>query len=66
MTDPKPPHPWILLQIVAGPASSGSSRHSCLNFALRHIAAVDARSAYTAATARFSRPQGHAGSESVI
>src|SRR5213080_3652933 len=53
MTDAKPPHPWMPLQIFAGRASSGSSRHLCLNFTLRP------------SPARFSRPQGHADSESV-
>src|SRR5437764_11380325 len=54
MTDPKPPHPWMPLQIFAGRASSGSSRHSCLDFTLRP------------SPARFSRPQGHADSKSII
>src|SRR6266513_4215091 len=54
MTDPKPPHAWMPLQIFAGRASSGSSRHSCLNFALRP------------SSARFSPPQWHADSKSIV
>src|SRR5439155_11795751 len=54
MTDPEPTHPWMPLQIVAGRASSGSSMHSCMNFALRP------------SPARFSRPLGHADSRSPI
>src|SRR5207248_10046972 len=65
MTDSKPPHPWMPLQIVAGRASSGSSRHLCLNFALRpSLRARRARSLPKAT--RSSRPQGHADSESII
>jgi hypothetical protein len=61
MTDPELPHPWMPLQIVAGraegsreAAESGESMHSCMNLALRP------------SPARFSRPQGHADSESII
>src|SRR5215210_9340654 len=54
MADSKPPHPWMTLQIVTGPASSGSSIHSCMDFTLRPC------------PARFSRPQWHADPESTI
>jgi len=54
MTHPKPLHPWMRLQIFAGRAFSGSSMHSCMDFALRP------------SPAGFSPPQGHTDSESII
>jgi hypothetical protein len=54
MTDPKPPHPWIPLQIVVGVRPRDSSMHSCMDIALRP------------SPTRFSRLQGHADLESII
>src|SRR2546422_6845947 len=54
MTDPKPTHPWMPLQIFAGVRPRVRPCIPCMNFTLRP------------SPARFSRPQGHEDSESVI